>query len=494
MTLPVKSDGQEFSAAEYNHMREQLPPIFDGRGYGVLANGSADDRPAVLDAMAACSDAGGGAVILPPGTIKCFGNLPVVSNVTLRGCGENATTLDMTSLAAGTEAVSLTGATGAAVEHLRILANGLESGTGGGVSITGSTDCHARNVRVDNANIGIRVSGSSSRIRVGDCRIVTPVGTAVGGYGVLVAVSQEVMVTGTHVNGAGRHSIYLSDSSSRCLVRGNIFKSSGLASINVFANDGDTSDNFGHTISENIVETSGGAGILLQNNNTGAIQMYNHAIRGNYISDAALEGILVSSQERVRVQGNHVVRAGTNGIVCKESSVSNKGSNYHSVSDNIVEDNGAGGFGIYFEKTNYSALTKNIVEGAASDGIRVANTSIHNVVSGNISKGNLRGIRIFGSTVLDTIVSDNQCIGNSTAQIEDTGTRTISFGNKEDATSLSFVAGGAEFNSTLQAVRLPRMTTAQRDALANVADGDTIYNTTTGKFQGRSIGAWADLH
>jgi len=50
-----------------------------------------------------------------------------------------------------------------------------------------------------------------------------------------------------------------------------------------------------------------------------------------------------------------------------------------------------------------------------------------------------------------------------------------------------------EINGTNGAVLLPRLTTAQRDALTPT-DGMIIYNTTTSKFQGRAGGAWVDLH
>ena len=41
--------------------------------------------------------------------------------------------------------------------------------------------------------------------------------------------------------------------------------------------------------------------------------------------------------------------------------------------------------------------------------------------------------------------------------------------------------------------RMASFTSTQRDALTPV-NGDVIYNTTTGKFQGRAAGAWVDLH
>ena len=40
---------------------------------------------------------------------------------------------------------------------------------------------------------------------------------------------------------------------------------------------------------------------------------------------------------------------------------------------------------------------------------------------------------------------------------------------------------------------VPMLTTAQRDALQNVSNGQMIYNTTLNKFQGREAGAWVNF-
>ena len=42
-------------------------------------------------------------------------------------------------------------------------------------------------------------------------------------------------------------------------------------------------------------------------------------------------------------------------------------------------------------------------------------------------------------------------------------------------------------------LRMASFTTTQRDALTS-ANGDMIYNTSTGKFQGYAAGNWVDLH
>lgn len=40
---------------------------------------------------------------------------------------------------------------------------------------------------------------------------------------------------------------------------------------------------------------------------------------------------------------------------------------------------------------------------------------------------------------------------------------------------------------------VPRITTAERNALQNVVNGQLIYNTSTNKFQGYENGAWVNL-
>ncbi len=61
-------------------------------------------------------------------------------------------------------------------------------------------------------------------------------------------------------------------------------------------------------------------------------------------------------------------------------------------------------------------------------------------------------------------------------------------------TSAPNASAKLEIASTTSGLLFPRMTTAQRDAIASPADGLVLYNSTTNKLQVRAAGAWADLH
>lgn len=56
----------------------------------------------------------------------------------------------------------------------------------------------------------------------------------------------------------------------------------------------------------------------------------------------------------------------------------------------------------------------------------------------------------------------------------------------------TFVQSLQEYLS-MNGIFMPRITTAERDALQNVINGQMIYNTTLNKFQGRENGAWVNL-
>jgi len=91
--------------------------------------------------------------------------------------------------------------------------------------------------------------------------------------------------------------------------------------------------------------------------------------------------------------------------------------------------------------------------------------------------------------------SDLTVDGNLTAQrftadsFESSGVGTPQI---DSASSIELIAQD-QVRITNSPLRLASFTTTQRDALT-AGNGDTIYNTTTNKFQGYANGAWVDLH
>ena len=88
-------------------------------------------------------------------------------------------------------------------------------------------------------------------------------------------------------------------------------------------------------------------------------------------------------------------------------------------------------------------------------------------------------------TVTNTIVADTIIVDNIITSAE--GTPELS--SETDIV----ITAGTRVDISSSPLKLASFTTAQRDVLS-AENGDTIYNTTTNKFQGYANGTWVDLH
>jgi len=104
----------------------------------------------------------------------------------------------------------------------------------------------------------------------------------------------------------------------------------------------------------------------------------------------------------------------------------------------------------------------------------------------------LGGVKIDGST----IVSNGAGTISAIQYALPTATTSIKGGVKVDGTSITIDGNGVIsanlIASSNQPFKLPSFTTVQRDALS-AQNGDVIYNTSAGKFQGYQNGTWVDL-
>jgi hypothetical protein len=75
-----------------------------------------------------------------------------------------------------------------------------------------------------------------------------------------------------------------------------------------------------------------------------------------------------------------------------------------------------------------------------------------------------------------------------------TGTSTIAGTLVVGGTTATGTSAALEVKSTTQGLLLPRLTTAQRDAISSPVEGLVVYNTSTGKFQGYAINASSSVY
>ena len=163
----VLSDTIRFAAAD----------IYNVLAYGAVGNGSTNDTSAVQDALDAAGDAGGGLVVLPPGTYAVSA-LTVPDNVTLQGYGSSSV-IEIT----GTTDHGVEMKEGSSLRDLKVLFEGQSSAFRGlvevdepGVIIDGvtveatfATDTSTNN-RV--AGIAMRISGVS--VIINNCTLIGP--------------------------------------------------------------------------------------------------------------------------------------------------------------------------------------------------------------------------------------------------------------------------------------------------------------------------------
>ena len=119
-----------------------------------------------------------------------------------------------------------------------------------------------------------------------------------------------------------------------------------------------------------------------------------------------------------------------------------------------------------------------------------------------VAEGNIPGLNIRATGGGRFSILSNFGATNTTSIAAATGTSNPAEVMRIDHASGAFIIGtGApnaaaqlQVDSVLRGFLPPRMTTAQRDAIATPPNGLMLYNTSTDKLQVRAAGAWVDLH
>lgn len=113
--------------------------------------------------------------------------------------------------------------------------------------------------------------------------------------------------------------------------------------------------------------------------------------------------------------------------------------------------------------------------------------------SSNASVNNLSNATAIGYGA-EVSASNSIQLGNSSVtNVNTPGTITTS-GSVGIGTTSPNSAAALEIVSTTKGLLLPRLTTAQRDAIASPVAGLILYNTSDNKVQAYTVSAWVDLH
>jgi hypothetical protein len=98
------------------------------------------------------------------------------------------------------------------------------------------------------------------------------------------------------------------------------------------------------------------------------------------------------------------------------------------------------------------------------------------------------------ATIVNADVSTTAAIAGSKIAPNFGSQNVVTTGAGGIGTATPDASAQLEVASTSKGFLPPRLTTAERDAIAAPAAGLVLYNSTTNKLQVRTDAAWADLH
>jgi len=155
--------------------------------------------------------------------------------------------------------------------------------------------------------------------------------------------------------------------------------------------------------------------------------------------------VIYFSANWINIKGFTLQNSGDNwGNACLDIT-----SNYNSINDNVIKNDGSGLFGIYLHEISLeNTITNNVVEGCIEDGIYLCKSSDNNTISENFFINNHDGIQLFG--VYGNIISYNTVLNNNDdgISISNSSTDNSIYGNKVfNNSDIGIYIGGSSKNS-----------------------------------------------
>jgi parallel beta-helix repeat protein len=393
---------------------QSLPPVSNLDGY-LLVDGTTYPKTAVgiNAALGACTAAGGGSVLLPPGKINITALLTWSGNpCNFEGSGRGGTVLQMVDPTNDINAI--VPSSGSRIAHMTLKGTGVAGNANG-------------------------ITGALSSVTIDDCDI-----SGFGGYGINSGVgSVDWVVRGNFLHNNLNAGI-LYGQSTNGVIQGNQIYSNTKNGIDIGGSSFITIDG-------NSIFSNGGSGVPAIDQDgindfsstTTGVSSHN-VIIGNDVHDNNTHGIRLQAGAGGQilyevVVGNNVHNNGNGNGVTKGGAdiiLRNDGGSGQMVGNTVTGNTTSGAIGTGAGGCNGDGICL-----LSSGGAGAFNTV---TVSGNTSTGNGNyGLELINSNIVDTTVSGNNLINNTTGPFTDTSARSVWGCNHTQTTT-----GACEFNGS----------------------------------------------
>jgi hypothetical protein len=140
--------------------------------------------------------------------------------------------------------------------------------------------------------------------------------------------------------------------------------------------------------------------------------------------------------------------------------------------------------GVKTSSPNYQVSVGHVIRSHGSEGTILVEPGNPKLAGGDVK--NNKAVNVSGITFFEEAVDSAGIICSKNSFVYDTGNDRVGIGT-------STPEGILDLSTTVSAPIMPRMTTAQMNAISSPVQGMLIYNTDSGKFAGYT-GSWSLLH
>lgn len=134
------------------------------------------------------------------------------------------------------------------------------------------------------------------------------------------------------------------------------------------------------------------------------------------------------------------------------------------------------------DSPNYRVTIGHVIAPHSSQGKVLVQVGQPKLGGGDVKS--LSTVNVSGINYYDSAANSAGILGSSDSFVYNDASGFVGLGTGDPK-------GILDMNSTVSAPIMPRMTTAQMNAISNPVEGMIIYNTESGKFAGRESGGWA---